>query len=55
MFDNSEIIRFHSLRNFGNFLKYFHHNFRLNGKIQILMASSERSYSDLSESTPIQN
>ena len=37
--------------NFGNFQQFFHHNFRLKWKIWILMVSSERFSSDLSEYT----
>ena len=40
---------FHQRRNFGKFQQFFHHDFRLRWKFWILMVSSERSSSDLSE------
>ena len=40
--------------NIGNFQQFSHHNFRLKWKFWILMVSSERSSSDLSEYTLFQ-
>ena len=40
---------FRQRSNFGNFQHFFHHDFRLKWKFWILMVSSERSTSNLSE------
>ena len=39
---------------FGNFQLFFYHDFQLKNKFQIMMVSSERSWSDLLGSIPFQ-
>ena len=46
-----KLCAFRQPSNFDNFEQFFHKKFRLKGKLWILMDSSERSSSDLSEYT----
>ena len=54
IFDWLEVMRFLFRRNFCNFFQFFYHNFSMKGKFKMIMVSSERSRSDLSESTLFQ-
>ena len=49
-----KLCAFRHRTNLDNFRNFFYHNFRLKGKFQIRMVSSERSPSDLLESTLFQ-
>ena len=49
-----KLCTFRQRSSLGNFQQFFHHNFRLKWKFWILMVSTERTSSDLSEYTIFQ-